>query len=302
MKALPPSLIPLVLAFSWGLNWPVVKIVLGTVPPFTFRWMGLGGGALLLALVAVTQRKRLWPARQAWPRIVVGGVLTIAAFNFCTAFAQLNTSTSRAAVLTYTMPMMSAGLAWAWLGERPGGRGAVALALGSAGIVLLAMPVFEALALGSGAATPGLVFPLLAAFAWAAGTVAAKRWPPLGDRIVVTAWQLGFGALCGGLAALFTAEPLPAAWPLRVVVALAYHVVIATAFAYVLWYRLLASLSATVSSLTTLAVPVVGVLGAMALVGDRPSLADWLGFALVLAGAALMMLRIGPPDAASPRS
>jgi drug/metabolite transporter (DMT)-like permease len=74
--------------------------------------------------------------------------------------------------------------------------------------------------------------------------------------------------------------------------ALAYHVAISTAVAYVLWYRLLASASATVSSLTTLAVPVVGVLGAMALVGDRPSAADWVGFALVLAGAALVVLRL----------
>ena len=40
--------------------------------------------------------------------------------------------------------------------------------------------------------------------------------------------------------------------------------------------------------------PVVGVLGAMALVGDRPSAADWLGFALVLGGAALVVLRLPP--------
>jgi drug/metabolite transporter (DMT)-like permease len=80
--------------------------------------------------------------------------------------------------------------------------------------------------------------------------------------------------------------------------ALAWHVLIATAVAYVLWYRLLAAASAIVSSLTTLAVPVVGVLGAMALVGDRPSGADWLGFVLVLGGAALAVLRL--PDPAAP--
>jgi drug/metabolite transporter (DMT)-like permease len=84
-------------------------------------------------------------------------------------------------------------------------------------------------------------------------------------------------------------------WPLRVQVALAWHVLIATAVAYVLWYRLLASATATVSSLTTLAVPVVGVLGAMALVGDRPSATDWLGFGLVLGGAALALLRVSRP-------
>ena len=85
--------------------------------------------------------------------------------------------------------------------------------------------------------------------------------------------------------------------PLRVQVALAWHVLIATAVAYVLWYRLLASATATVSSLTTLAVPVVGVLGAMALVGDRPSATDWVGFVLVLGGAAQAMVRVTRPAA-----
>ncbi|MNO07102.1 hypothetical protein D3C81_2291630 [compost metagenome] len=52
-------------------------------------------------------------------------------------------------------------------------------------------------------------------------------------------------------------------------------------------------MSATVAALTTLMVPVVGVLGAMALVGDRPSAADWWGFAFVLAGAGLIVLNLG---------
>ena len=288
---------PLLLAFAWGLNWPAIKIVLTAVPPFTLRVFGLGGAALLLAGVALAQRKALWPPRAAWPGIAVGALLTITAFNFCTAFAQLNTSTSRAAVLTYTMPMLSAALAWALLGERPGQRGGWALGLGSAGIAVLAWPVFEGLASGQGAAPRGLVFPLLAALSWACGTVAAKRWPPVGERIVITAWQLGIGGACGALAALLTGEALPTVWAPRVVVALGYHIVIATAFAYLLWYRILDAQSATVSSLTTLAVPVVGVLGAMALVGDRPSAADWAGFALVLGGAALVVLRFDRADA-----
>jgi drug/metabolite transporter (DMT)-like permease len=85
---------------------------------------------------------------------------------------------------------------------------------------------------------------------------------------------------------------IPSAWPERVVWAMVYHVLIATALAYVLWYRLLASASATAASLAVLAVPVVGVLGAMALVGDRPSSTDWAGFALVLGGAALVVLKL----------
>ena len=48
-----------------------------------------------------------------------------------------------------------------------------------------------------------------------------------------------------------------------------------TAAAYWLWFVLSERISATTASLTTLAVPVVGVLGAMALVGDRPAAQDW---------------------------
>ena len=66
-----------------------------------------------------------------------------------------------------------------------------------------------------------------------------------------------------------------------------------TAVAYWLWFVLSEKVSATVAALTTLMVPVVGVLGAMALVGDRPGAADWLGFAFVLAGAALIVLNLG---------
>ena len=299
VRLVPVRLIPVVLALAWGLNWPAVKIMLGVLPPFTMRALGLGGGALLLLALAVLQGKPAWPARNAWPGVLVGGVLTVAGFNFCTAFAQLSTSTSRAAVLTFTTPMMAAALAWVFLGERPGRRGGAALVLGAVGVLVLAWPVLQSASHGGPAR--GLLLPLGAALFWALGTVAAKRWPPQGDRIVVTAWQLLLGAASGGVAAWVVGESPPAVWPTQVWVAMIYHVVIATSVAYVLWYRLLASASATTASLAVLAVPVVGVLGAMALVGDRPSAADWLGFALVLGGAALVVLRL-PQRARPPAS
>jgi drug/metabolite transporter (DMT)-like permease len=278
------------LALCWGLNWPAIKIVLTQVPPFALRVTGLGGAALLLFAVAAAQRRRLVPPRASWGGIIAAGLLTMAAFNFCTAFAQIFTTTSRAAVLTYTMPTMSALLAWALLGERPGRRGLLAVVLGALGIGLLAAP---ALAAASAAGLRGPLFALGAALAWALGTIVTKKLPPVHDRVVATAWQLALGSLCGACASWVAGESWPRALATPVAWALGYHIVIAMALAYVLWYRLLDSATATVSSLTVLAVPVVGVLGAMALVGDRPSGPDWLGFTLVLGGAGLVLLR--PP-------
>lgn len=288
-------LIPVALALFWGLNWPAVKIILAIFPPFTLRVLGLGSGAILLLLLARAKRLALLPPRDAWPGIVVGGVLAVAVFNLAVAWAQLSTSTSRAAVLTFTMPMMSAVLAWLVLGERLDRRRGLALMLGAIGVAILAWPVLHAVfAEHDLAATKGLIFPLVAAFGWAAGTVYLKRWPVNGHRIVITAWQLAVGATCALTGVLIAGESFPTqGWNGRIVAALSFHIILGTAVAYWLWFVLSERVSATVAALTTLMVPVVGVLGAMALVGDRPGTADWWGFGFVLAGAALIVLNLG---------
>nr|WP_255695964.1 DMT family transporter [Achromobacter sp. MY14] len=288
-------MIPVALALFWGLNWPAVKIILAIFPPFTLRVLGLGSGAILLLLLARAKRLALLPPRDSWPGIVVGGVLAVAVFNLAVAWAQLSTSTSRAAVLTFTMPMMSAVLAWLVLGERLDRRRGLALTLGAIGVAILAWPVLHAVFADHDlAATKGLIFPLVAAFGWAAGTVYLKRWPVNGHRIVITAWQLAVGAACALTGVLIAGESFPTqGWNGRIVAALSFHIILGTAVAYWLWFVLSERVSATVAALTTLMVPVVGVLGAMALVGDRPGAADWWGFAFVLAGAALIVLNLG---------
>lgn len=284
--------IPFFLAFAWGLNWPAVKIALSAFPPFTLRMIGLGSGGLLLMLIALGQRRSLRLPRRMWPRVVIAGIFTVAVFNFATALAQLNTSTSRAAVLTFTMPMMSAVLSWLVVGEKMDRRKIIALSLGLVGVVILAWPVLSAaLVLHDARAYKGLIFPLVAAFGWAAGSVYLKRWPVAGDRIAISAWQLLIGAAFGAIGALIFGERLPdQRLGIPVMLALFHHIVLGTAIAYWLWFILSERVSATVASLTTLMVPVVGVLSAMALVGDRPTTTDWIGFLLVLGGASLIVL------------
>ena len=63
-------------------------------------------------------------------------------------------------------------------------------------------------------------------------------------------------------------------------------------------FDIVARLPAGVAALGTLLIPVVGVAGAMLLLGERPNASDLGGFALIIAAAALALLapRAGAPS------
>jgi drug/metabolite transporter (DMT)-like permease len=276
--------IPVCLAVLWGFNWPAVKTALSEVQPFGLRMVGLGVGAVLLALVAAAAGRSLRIPRASWRPLVIAGIFNIAGFNLATVFAQLNTSTSRAAILTFTTPLWAILLAYLFLGERLDRAKTIALMIGLVGIAALAVPL-----VGGQSSVLGLVFPMVAAVSWAAGTVYQKARPIAGDRMAATAYQLLIAAVVAGAGFLLSGETLPAHLSARVWTALGFHIIGATAIAYLLWFTLLDRLTVGAASLTTFAIPVVGVLSAMALVGDRPTSLDFIGFAAVLAAAAVAM-------------
>ncbi len=277
------------LALLWGMNWPAVRIALAEIPPWTLRTLGLGAGALLLFAIAGARGRPLRVDRSQWLRLLVSSLLAVAGFNLLVTFAQIHGTTSRAAIVTYTMPIWTIVLAWAALGERPTRGRWLALALGVSGLALLAAPLAA-----SGRFSRGILFALGASVLWAAGTVFLKRYPLRGSPLANAAWQLLVGAFVAGLGmSIVEGARLPG--PLRpgVALALGYHIVFAIAIGYLLWFEVVARLPAGVAALGTLMVPAVGVLGAMAILRESPTLADWAGFALITAAATVALFSTG---------
>jgi drug/metabolite transporter (DMT)-like permease len=285
--------IPVLLAVLWGFNWPAVKTALSEVQPFGLRMVGLGVGAVILLAVAVVAGRSLRVPRVSWGPLMIAGFFNIAGFNLATVFAQLNTSTSRAAILTFTTPLWAILFAYLFLGERLDRSRTIALVVGLVGIGALAVPL-----VGGQSTLLGLAFPMIAAISWASGTVYQKARPIAGDRMAVTAYQLLIASVVAGIGFLASGETLPVSLSTKVWVALSFHVIGATAIAYLLWFMLLDKLTVGAASLTTFAIPVVGVLSAMALVGDRPTGLDFVGFAAILTAAAVAMFAPAPKPAA----
>src|ERR1700674_2187255 len=132
------KLMLVLLSLAWGATWPAMKLALMEIPPFSMRLSTTGLGALtLLALTKLQRRDLRIPNARAWAHIVVASLFTVVGFSLLTAFAQLSATTSRVAVLTYTMPIWTVLLAQPILGERLTPRRGAALALCAAGLTVL---------------------------------------------------------------------------------------------------------------------------------------------------------------------
>jgi drug/metabolite transporter (DMT)-like permease len=282
-------LVPL-LGLLWGFNWPAVRISLTEIAPWTLRAGGMTFAGLALVAVALARGISLKVPTAHWPRLIVAGILSIAAFNILLAFAQLMAPTSRAAILTFTMPVWATLMAWPVLGERFDRPRLIGLGLGIAGLLCLGLPLIRA-----GQLSPGLALALLASLSWALGTIVTKRWPVAAPTLTIAAWQLLIGGAAAGIGMLaFEGMPVPKALSPSVAAALTFHILGAQALAYFLWFTVIARLPAGIASLGTLMVPAVGALGSVLLLGERPAASDWLGLVLVVAASGAILVSPKP--------
>lgn len=285
------SLVIMLVALCWGLNWPAVRTALNEIPPWTLRAIGMGAGALFLLALARLTGKRCLMVRDEWLPVLGSGFLSITAFNLLLSFAQLAAPTSRAVIVTFTMPIWTIIFARLLLGERLDRRRWIGLTVGSLGLVCLGWPLIQDRTFNY-----GLVLALLAGMSWALGTVIIKRFPVAAPPITITLWQLIAGALVATIGVvLFEPQVLRdglglAGWHLSTWVGLSYHILFSQALAYLLWYWLLARIPAGTAALALLLVPAIGVISSILLLSERPTTADVLGLLLMTVAAAVVMI------------
>jgi len=193
----------------WGLNWPVIKLILTELPPLTVRAVAFPCATLLLIALALATGARLLPTRSEFAQLLLTGLFLVFGFNVLTTFGQLHTDASRAVLIAYTMPAMTAALAVVFLGERMHWPVALALAIGTLGIALLVLDDLSAVS----SQLRGSTIMLLAALSWSIGNVLLKSRDWSISPLVLTTWCFGFSTLLAWpLVAIF--EPLhEQLWP-----------------------------------------------------------------------------------------
>jgi drug/metabolite transporter (DMT)-like permease len=264
----------------WGLNWPSAKFGLQDFSPWTFRTICFGVGTAILMAVARHRgiSLRIGSGADRW-HLAIAGLLSIGGFGVLAAFAQLATTTSRTAICAYTMPIWASVLATLVLGERLDRRRGAALVLGIVGLIILFWPLLE------DGVPVGAVYALGSAVSWAAGTVYLK-WARIDAHpLAITAWQLVVGTIAVAAGFCLTGFEIGDIRHWSSLAGLCYSTFVGTALAYLLWFQSVARLPASVAGLGTLLVPVIGVIAAVILLGDRPTVADSVGFVLIFIAA-----------------
>ena len=189
------------------------------------------------------------------------------------------------------------------LGERLRGGAALGLALCVCGLVVLVYPVIET------AASIGLALSLACAMTWAVGTIYLKLVRIPGDLFANTAWQVAIAAgvllIC---TLIFQGPPTFEPVSTRVMLAVTFNGLVGTGISYFLWYRVVEHLPATTASLGTLLSPAIGVVSSALILGERPTTGDIVGFALIFAAAACVIVQprarmiAAPPPATDPET
>jgi drug/metabolite transporter (DMT)-like permease len=280
------KLLVVLLAFAWGFNWIAAAVALREISPWSLRFAGSGIGAATLFAAAVLTGHKLRVPRGEYLHVMVAGFFNVAAFQILSGFAQLSGATTRAIIITYSMPIWATVLSWLVLGERLNRIGMLAFALCVAGLSILLWPLFTT------GFPPFVFYSLGCALSWAIATVYMTWVKATIAPLANAASQLLFGLLFIA-AGTFAFEGYPHLWPLvtDTVLAVLFVGVVGVGLAHFLWWTIVGRLSTITASLGSLMTPVVGVSASAVLLGEQLTVPDIIGFAMIFAAAACVLLQ-----------
>ncbi|MGH8214354.1 MAG: DMT family transporter [Rhodanobacteraceae bacterium] len=272
----------LVLTVIWSLNWTVMKVAMRDAGPFTFSAQRYVIGTVVLFALLALQRRNMKPT--PWLPTIAIGLCQTTGFQALAQWALVSGGAGKTALLAYTMPFWVVPLAWWWIHEKPGWQRWGCITLAAAGFVCVIEPWRPI------GAPRSVALAIVAGLAWAIATVLSKRvfqkYPEV-TPLRLTAWQMLVGTI--GLVVLALAvHQRPVAWTGEYVAALLYNGLLSSGVCWVIWALIVQRLSAGAAGLTSLAIPVAGVLFAWGLLAERPSAAEWVGIALIAAALAIL--------------
>ncbi len=263
-----------------GLNFTIIKFALERTTPLLLAGMRtVVGGSALLAF-AFSRGERLPRKIGDYGRIFIVSLSITTVSSALLILGIQRVPAGVASLISSTMPLFTALLAFALIGAKVNRLGAIGLVVGFAGTAVLASP-----SLSGNAAATGIGMLVLSSIAWAFGTV-FMRWKDFShlSPIMIVGVQLYMSAailLPIGLIAEGTADTT---WSWKLLLPVLYAGIPANAVTFALMAFVTQRASPTQASASAYLIPVFGVVFAWLIRDEVLGLTEFIGGLLVIAG------------------
>ena len=273
----------LVVVVVWGLNFVVMKWGLATLSPLVLCALRFLAASLPFLLFVRPPRHLSWGVMAAY-----GLVQGVGQFGLLFTGMQLGMPAGMSSVVLQTQAFITMLMAAALLGETPHRWQWLGLCIAIGGLVFIGAAHGDG---ASGMTLAGFLLTVGAAAMWAGSNlltrVAARQGPY--EPVSFIVWSSVFPIVPLLLLACVVDGTEAVGQQLRglggrELGVVAYLALLSTLLGYGLWTRLLQRYAASTVAPLSLLVPVVGLLSAMLLLGERPTAWQWMGTLGVLAG------------------
>jgi drug/metabolite transporter (DMT)-like permease len=268
----------------WGGSFFFARIAVAEFHPLMLVALRVSIAALALHIWLAARGIDFFAQRSAFSAFLVMGLFNNVIPFSLIFYGQTELGAGLAAILNATTPFWTALLANAVTSdEKLKANVVTGILIGLAGTIVLLGP---SLLVPDGRPLWPKLALIGATFSYALAVVFAKRFR-LASPAVTAAGQLTASALLMipvvALTGTFSLAATPGVW--LAVVALA---LLSTAFAYILYFAIIARAGATNASLVTLIVPVSAILLGAAFLGERLGAMDFAGMAVIALGLVLI--------------
>jgi len=272
------------LCLIWGLNWVAIKISLESIPPFTSAALRFLLATFFLFFYIKAKKISLKIEPRVFRIIVISSFLMYPLDYGFVYWGEQYLSAGVTAIFFSTFAIFTAFFTnFVFKNEPFKWQKYLGLLIGLSGIVVifydqLVLTKFSTIvALGSIAIILSAVFASIA-------TVIAKKYFQSLNPVALTFHQIAIGAFFLVIMAVATETFNPAQLTLRAGLAMLYMSILASAAAFVIYYRLLKNMSAISLSLTIYIIPIISVLGDFIIYGEVLSLRSVVGMAIIFSG------------------
>ena len=281
----------LLLGILWGAPYALTKISLETIPPITLVAARVSLAAAALWLIVALRGCELPRDRNLIGRLVGQGVITCVIPYTLIAFGQQAVDSALAAILNSSTPIFVCLIGVLWSRhERMTSRKIAGPAIGFAGVVLIAGA--SALS-GLGAQAIGQAAIIVATISSAFSVIIGRRFGAMAPEVVAASMLTSAAALL--LPLCLIEAPWTISPSLPSVAALFANAFIATAFGFVIYFRLIRTIGSIATASAGYLKPAVGVLIGVLIFGEPFTVVTALGLIAILVGVAIINIRIRRP-------